>query len=163
MELPRKLRLDFNKGTRMKTSLILSLATCLALSILTPSAFAQLSAVGNAKGVNPALTMSELKAIFKGEKQRWSDGTKIVVALMEPSTPSGTKIAEKVYNATGNEVKKQWLALVFQGKTAPPRYFTSEETLKEFVKNTDGAIGLVTAEASENAAKLVPIDGKKSF
>lgn len=133
------------------------------LAIFSNSALAQLTAIGNAKGANSALSMPELKAIFKGEKQRWSDGTKIVVALMEPSTAAGTKIAERVYNATGNDVKKQWLALVFQGKAAPPRYFTSEETLKDFVKNTDGAIGLVSAEAGESAAKPIQIDGKKSF
>jgi ABC-type phosphate transport system substrate-binding protein len=147
----------------MKTFQKILLISCLMTAFITPSVQAQLTAVGNAKGVVPSLTMPELKAIFKGEKQRWSDGTKVVVALMEPSTPLGGKIAEKVYNATGNDVKRQWLALVFQGKTAPPRYFTSEETLKEFVKNTDGAIGLVAAEVGDVAAKIIQIDGKKSF
>ncbi len=145
----------------MKHFIIISILLCGI--VCSHQAMAQLAAVGNAKGANPALSMPELKAIFKGEKQRWSDGTKIVVALMEPSTSAGTKIAERVYNATGNDVKKQWLALVFQGKAAPPRYFTNEDTLKDFVKNTDGAIGLVSAEAGEGAPKLIQVDGKKSF
>lgn len=147
----------------MKMFLIAIGVVCFMLSFSTSQVHAQLAVVGNAKGVTSALSMAELKAIFKAEKQRWSDGTKIIVALMEPSTPTGGKIADKIYNATGNDVKKQWLALVFQGKTAPPRYFSSEDALKEFVKNTDGAIGIISVEASENVAKLVQIDGKKSF
>jgi ABC-type phosphate transport system substrate-binding protein len=118
--------------------------------------------IGNSKGVPNTLTMKELKGVLKGEKQRWGDGTKIVIALMKTNTPLGQTSAKKIYNMTGDELNRFWLALVFQGRASAPTFFNSMSELEAFVAQTPGAIGVVKKEAS-NESKLIPIDGKKEF
>jgi hypothetical protein len=42
-----------------------------------------LVAVSNSKGAPSTMKMSELKSVLKGERQRWSDGTKVSIVLMK--------------------------------------------------------------------------------
>ena len=121
-----------------------------------------LGVIGNAKGVPASLTFVELKNVMKGEKQRWKDGTKIVIALMKTNTPIGQTSAKKIYNMSGDELNRFWLALVFQGKTSAPTFFNSMSELEAFVAQTPGAIGIVKKE-NTNEGKLIPVDGKKEF
>lgn len=128
------------------------------------SVFAQdkLSVIGNTKGVPTAMSEKELKAVMKGEKQRWGDGTKIVIALMKTNTTIGQTTSKRIYNMTGDELNRFWLALVFQGKTSAPTFFNSMNELESFVAQTPGAIGIVQ-HASSNEGKLIAIDGKKDL
>lgn len=121
-----------------------------------------ISVIGNSKGVPTTMNFNEFKNVMKGEKQRWSDGTKIVIALMKTGTPVGQVSSKKIYNMSGDELNRFWLALVFQGKASAPTFFNSLSELEAFVAQTPGAIGIVK-RAPSNESKLVAIDGKKEF
>ena len=124
----------------------------------------QLTVISNQKGAPAALNLSELKSVFLGEKQRWRNGTKVVIALMKPNTATGKIISSKLYNMSSDEVNKFWLALVFQGKADSPVSFESAEALENFVSNNPGAIGIVPDNESLPAnTQVTLIDGKKSF
>jgi len=122
-----------------------------------------LSAISNQKGSPSAMNFSELKSIFKGEKQRWPDGTKISIALMKTNNPVGQNICKKIYDMSGDELNKFWLALVFQGKVSAPNFFNSVDELEEFVAQNPGAIGIVNEQANTSAIKTLTINGKKTF
>ncbi|HRG57789.1 MAG TPA: hypothetical protein PK323_02470 [Bacteroidia bacterium] len=122
----------------------------------------KLGVIGNAKGVPTAMSEKELKTVMKGEKQRWGDGTKIVIALMKTNTPIGQNTSKRIYNMTGDELNRFWLALVFQGKTSAPTFFNSMNELESFVAQTPGAIGIVQ-HTSSNEGKLIAVDGKKDL
>src|SRR6478735_1115216 len=94
--------------------LIKSLAcTCLLLLSMHASSQAQaLTVISNEKGAPDELKITELKSIFMGEKQRWRNGNKITIALMKTNTPAGAYTCKKIYDMTGDDVKKYWLALV---------------------------------------------------
>lgn len=117
--------------------------------------------IGNAKGSPSQMQFDQLKSILRGEKQRWTDGTKVVIALMKTNTPSGINTSRKVFNMTGDQLNKYWLALVFQGKADAPTFFTSETELENFVAQTPGAIGIITQ--SNYNTKIILLDGKKSI
>ena len=92
------------------------LVSLVIISAFSKSAFAQdtsLIVIRNSKGVPAEMKMVQLKSVLKGEKQRWGDGTKVVIALMKPNTPVGGNTCKKVYNMSANEVSKYWLGLVF--------------------------------------------------
>ena len=108
------------------------------------------------------LSFNEMKTIMRGEKQRWKDGTKVVLALMKTTTPIGELTADKVYHMSASQLNKYWLAQVFQGRVQAPNFFTSEAELMEFVKQTKGAIGVVTKNAGENSEKVL-VEGKTEF
>lgn len=123
----------------------------------------QLTVVSNPKGSPADMKLSELKSIFLGEKQRWKNGTKIVIALMKTNTTAGKSVCDKVYDMSGDEVKKFWLALVFQGKAEAPVFFNTIGDLQTYVSENPGSIGIIDQAPSVTGVQVVSIDGKKSF
>ena len=115
--------------------------------------------IANGKGAPSEMKMTQLKATMKGEKLRWPDGSKVIIALMKSNTPVGTNTSKKIYNMSADELNKYWLALVFQGKADAPNFFNSESELEDFISQTKGAIGVVSQAAPSN--KAIIIDGKK--
>ena len=122
----------------------------------------QLVIIGNAASVPSEIDMNQLKSVLKGEKLRWNDGSKVSIALMKTSTPIGTYTCNKLYNMTGNELNKYFLALVFQGKVKAPTFFNSANELEAFVAQTPGAIG-VLQQVNDKLLKIILVDGKKQI
>lgn len=118
-----------------------------------------LAVIANSKGAPSEMKLAQLKSTMRGEKLRWPDGNKVVIALLKSTTPIGTTTSKKIYNMSANELNKYWLALVFQGKADAPNFFNSEAELEEFVSQTTGAIGVVNRPSATN--KVVTIDGQK--
>jgi len=122
----------------------------------------KLTIIGNPETAPSELNLSQLRSVLRGEKLRWDDGSSVKIALMKTNTPIGTSTSQKIYNMSGNELNKYFLALVFQGKVKAPNFFNSTEELEKYVAQTPGAIG-VTQNASEDQTKIILIDGKKQF
>ncbi len=139
--------------------LVLVLGGCPLARAQTPDL--SLVVIGNGKGVPAEMNAAQLKAVMRGEKLRWPDGSKVVIALLKSTTPIGQNTSKKIYHMSANELNKFWLALVFQGKADAPNFFNSEAELEEFVAQTAGAIGVVNQPAASN--KTVAIDGRKSL
>ena len=122
-----------------------------------------LMVVSHYKGALGSMKMSELKSVFKGERQRWNDGTKVSIVLMKTTTPVGQSTCEKIYNMSGDKVKRFWLGLSFSGKADPPKFCDSITELETFVAQNPGAIGIVDKVSAEVNLKTIMIDGKNSF
>jgi hypothetical protein len=120
-----------------------------------------LTVIGNSKGAPSEIKMGQLQSILKGEKQRWADGTKVVIALMKTNTPVGSATSKKILNMSGDQLNKYWLGLVFQGKADAPSFFNSISELENFVAQTPGAIGVAGQNAS--SGKVILVDGKKTL
>jgi len=123
---------------------------------------ASLTIIGNLQSVPDELNMKELKSILRGERQKWSDGVGIKIALMKTGTPIGESTCKKIYGMTGNELNKYFLALVFQGKAKAPVFFNSTGEMEAYVAQTPGAIG-VLQDTADNQIKTVLIDGHKQI
>src|SRR4030095_5015359 len=102
----------------------------LLLSALVIFSFARSSAqdktltvIGNTKGAPDQMSMTDLKAVLRGEKQRWNNSTPVVIALMKSSTDAGKSTSKKIFEMNVDEFNKYWLALVFQGKVKAPMFF----------------------------------------
>jgi hypothetical protein len=122
-----------------------------------------LTVISNQVGAPATMKEAELRSIFLGEKQRWRNGKKILIALMKTNTPAGKNVCEKIYDMSGEEVKKFWLALVFQGKADAPVFFSTVSDLQSFVSENPGAIGIIDQSPSAAGTLVVAIDGKKTF
>lgn len=122
----------------------------------------QLVVIGNAVSVPSDMDMNQLKSVLKGEKLRWNDGSIVSIALMKTSTTIGSNTCNKIYNMTGNELNKYFLALVFQGKVKAPTFFNSVDDLEAYVAQTPGAIG-VLQKANDPLLKIILVDGKKQI
>lgn len=118
-----------------------------------------LSVIANGSGIPAEMNFNQLKSAMKGEKQRWPDGSKVIIALMKSTTQIGVSTSKKVYNMSADALNKYWLALVFQGKADAPNFFNSESELEEFIAQTKGAIGIVN-QVRPNSKQII-VDGKK--
>jgi ABC-type phosphate transport system substrate-binding protein len=135
------------------------------LLILSAKAEAQqtLTVIANQKGAPATLSYPELRSVFLGERQRWSNGTKVVIAMLKTSNTLGETICRKVYEMKPDELNKYWLALVFQGKVSAPNFFNTVSELQSFVSQNPGAIGIIDENVTIAELKTVLIDGKKSL
>ncbi len=122
-----------------------------------------LTVISHQKGAPAQMKMSELVSIFMGEKERWSDGTKITIVLMKTTTPVGMETCKKVYARSGNSVLQYWNLQSFAGKAQLPTMFNSTAELEAFVAQNPGAIGIIDKASSNPETKTVLVNGKKYF
>ncbi len=119
----------------------------------------ELTIVGNSQSVPQEMDMSQLKSVLRGEQLRWNDGSKVIIALMKTTTPIGSSTCDKIFNMSGNQVSKYFLALVFQGKMKAPTFFDSVDELENFVSKTPGAIGVLQV-TDDDELITISVDGK---
>ena len=142
---------------------------CLPVLLLLAIGFAagaqdmQLTVIGNVTGAPSQMRSSELVSVLKGEKQRWSDGTKVTIYIMKTTTPIGQSTCKRIYNWSGDKVKRYWLELSFSGKADAPTFCNSVEELESYVAQNPGAIGIVDRSSSSNGVKMILIDGRNPF
>jgi len=135
----------------------------LTTGLMTRAQDIQLTVIGNVTGVPSAMKSSELISVLKGEKQRWSDGTKVTIYIMKTTTPVGQSTCKKIYNWSGDKVKRYWLELAFSGKADAPTFCNTVEELESYVSQNPGAIGVVDRNSTSNGVKTILIDGKNLF
>ncbi len=142
---------------------LILLGTMLCISVLADAQETTLVAVGNPTGVPSDIKLTELKSILLGEKQRWKNGSRIIIALMKTNTLVGKNTSSRMYDMTGDQLNKYWLALVFQGKAQAPSFFSSTNDLQNFVAQTQGAIGIVDKPIIDGELRGILVNGQKTF
>jgi hypothetical protein len=135
----------------------------LAIGFMTKAQEIRLTVIGNVTGVPSEMKLSELISILKGEKLRWSDGTKVNIYIMKTTTPVGQNTCKKIYNWSGDRVKRYWLELSFSGKADAPTFCNTVEELESYVSQNPGAIGIVDRNSTSTGVKMILIDGKNPF
>ena len=144
-------------------SKLLLFTAMLSISVIVKAQETTLVAVGNSGSVPSDMKLSELKSILLGEKQRWKNGSRIIIALMKTNTMIGKNTSSRMYDMTGDQLNKYWLALVFQGKAQAPNFFSSTNDLENFVAQTQGAIGIVDKPIIDGELRGVLVNGQKTF
>lgn len=148
-------------------SFIPKIALAILLVFLWPRVYAQqnLSVIANQEGTPASLSFSELRSVFLGEKQRWSSGKKVVIALLKTTHNNkvGLAICDRIYDMKPDEMNKYWLALVFQGRASAPYFFNTTSELQDFVAQNPGAIGIIDESVNTADIKTVIVDGKKTL
>jgi hypothetical protein len=119
--------------------------------------------IGSQTGVPADISLNELKAVFHGEKQRWGDGTKVVIAMIKSTSPLGNEISRKIYSMSGDEVRGFWARISFAGKFDPPNVFNTEAEVETFVSQNPGSIAILDKVNTMPEVKTVLVGGKKTF
>ena len=135
----------------------------LTTGLVTSAQEIHLTVIGNVKGVPSEMRSSELTSILKGEKQRWSNGTKVSIYIMKTTTPVGQSTCKKIYNWSGDKLKRYWLELSFSGKADAPTFCNTAEELELYVSQNPGAIGVLDRISTSTGVKMISIDGKNPF
>ncbi|HKN37241.1 MAG TPA: hypothetical protein VJX16_28690 [Terriglobales bacterium] len=107
------------------------------------------------------LSFAELRKIFLGERSRWPNGHRVIVAMMEPGYAERKTILRDVYRMTETEYRDYFLQGTYTGDIpASPKTLSSPAILRKFVFNAPGAIGYLLASDVDASVRVVRIDGR---
>jgi hypothetical protein len=110
--------------------------------------------IGNETG-KISFNSNEMKDIFKAKYTFWQNKLPVTICLPQSQSLDAKEIYEKIYGKSVDEVKKFWLAQVFQGRSRSPHFFNTTDEMISFIAKTPGAVGVVKAN--------IPIQTKPSL
>jgi ABC-type phosphate transport system substrate-binding protein len=105
------------------------------------------------------LSFAELRKVFLGEQNHWSDGRRITLVMLESGKPERQVVLSLIYRMEDKDFNAYFLHHVFTGDVhaAPTTLTTPAEVLK-FVSNVQGAIGYLRTTAVDDSVKIVRVD-----
>lgn len=107
------------------------------------------------------LSTAELTRIFRLDQQYWKAGEKVELVLQVSGSAKEAVILDRVYHMKPQELQPFWLAKVFRGElTTPPRMFSSDVSVKQFVSASLKAVGYIDSVLLDENVKALRIDGK---
>ena len=120
-----------------------------------------LAIVVNRSNPVESLSFTELRKIFLGDQNHWSNGRRVTVLMLEPGKVERQVALTQIYQMDEKDFNKYFLHSMFTGEvhTAPKALATSSEVLK-FVFNVPGAIGYLKASDVDDSVKIVRIDSR---
>jgi hypothetical protein len=140
--------------------------TLTVLSVSRSEAAAQEGEVAVAIVVHPEtnvdnLTFSELRAIFRGERQFWDDGRRVTLLMRAPVAAERELVLDRIYAMDEAEFREYWIGKMFRAEVASgPKLVYSTDMARDLVTLIPGAITFVPVADVSAATKVVRIDGK---
>jgi len=129
-----------------------------AISIMTLVALgiqAQAAVIANEKVATASLSKDDAKNILLGSKTSWDGGGKIVLAVL--TGEAGDPIVNDLTGKTASNFQTHWKRLVFTGKAGMPKMFAKPEDVIDFVKSTEGALGIIPDGIAAAGTKAVAL------
>lgn len=102
---------------------------------------AELDVMVNESVVVGELNRSELRQIFTGHKQYWSDGTKITVFVLNDDNELHKQFCRDVLQMFPYQLSRLWDQITYSGQGVTPVRVSSYKALIEALESTKGAIG----------------------
>lgn len=90
-----------------------------------------------------ALSRSELRQIFTGQRQYWENGTKITVFVLQDSDELHRQFCRDILQMFPYQLSRLWDQITYSGQGITPIRVTSYQALVDALENTAGSIGYV--------------------
>lgn len=137
-------------------------AVMLALGTLTVTAAAKdMALISNKNNSLPAITLTDLVKVCKGQVGRWPDGKPVTVVMRQPGSADLRIVEEKIYATTSADVR-ELISSANHNRADRPAIIVgnSDEDIIHKVESIPGAIGLVDVYSITGAVQVVKIGGK---
>ncbi len=109
------------------------------------------------------LKLSELRRLFLGERQFWSQDLPVVLLVPAQGLSEREILLSRVLNKTENEYRAHWIAKIFRNEAAfAPKVTPSSDVTLDLVSRVPGALALVNASSIPARVKMITVDGKHS-
>jgi len=106
------------------------------------------------------LSFTELRKIFLGERNHWSNGHRIAIAMLDYGQPERRTVLRLIYRMNEKGYQDYLLHGMFRGDVfVVPRTLASPSIVRKFVFNAPGAIGYLRASDVDGSVKVVRIEG----
>jgi len=128
------------------------------MTVLSPALLlaGEVIVIANKNVPDSQLTKDEVKAIFLGEKTKWSNDSKVSFVVLK--TPEDQEKFMKDYvGKSPSQFNNFWKQQVFTGKGKMPEAFDDVKALLDYVAKTDGAIAYISSDAPVDNVKKVEV------
>lgn len=118
-----------------------------------------LAIVVNRSNPVDSLTFAELRNIFLGNRNYWTNGKRITIVMREPGDPTRLTILRDVCAMNEDQFKNHFLHGLFTGEIlVSPKILVSPSGMRKFVFNVPGAIGYLRLEDLDDTVKVIRVD-----
>ena len=97
------------------------------------------------KGTKERISEKTLRKIYLKRKVLWGDNSRIVPVNLPAISNLRVQFADKILGLSHRDLVDYWNEQHFQG-IRPPEVVQSEEAVKIFVREVDGAIGYISSK-----------------
>ena len=111
----------------------------------------------NKASSDQSINSADVKKIYLGKMSRWTNGDKIVMATLEGGTVHD-QFLETYVHKNAKQFDSFWKKMFFTGSGVPPKAFSSESELIEFVSSTTGAIGYIDSASANDSVAVVSVN-----
>jgi ABC-type phosphate transport system substrate-binding protein len=125
------------------------------LLLMFQSATAAVAVIGNNDLPVNSLTADQVSQIFLGKINALPDGTKITAIDHQDGEAVKDEFYENVVGKTSSQLKAYWAKLIFTGEGVPPKPYSGDKNVKDYVAKNSGAIGYVSAESVDKSVKVL--------
>jgi TonB family protein len=102
-----------------------------------------------------SLTPAAVADLFLKKVQSWPDGQAVVPVEQSASARVRGSFSESIQGRSVAQIESYWRQKLFSGQGVPPVEKSSDAAVLAFVRETPGAIGYVSLEASVAGVKVV--------
>lgn len=136
------------------------------LALLAPAPSAAQSGGDIAVVVHPetpvdAMTLAEVRDVFRGERQYWKGEIPVVLLVRAPVSRERDVVLRSIYQMSEAQFKQYWIAKIFRAEAASgPKIVYSSDVASQLVGAVPGAIGFMPASEVKPPLKVLRVDGK---
>lgn len=108
-----------------------------------------------------ALTLSQARKIFLGERQFWNSGVGVTLLVRAPASREREVLLKVVYRMSEAEFKQYWILKLFRAEAvAGPKIVYSNQMTAELISALPGSVAILDAAQVPKGLKVLSIDGK---
>ena len=123
------------------------------------AAIQPLAIIVNRSNTVDALSTSELRRVFLGDRSHWPNGRRITLVMRDPGEPERRSMLRDVYQMSESDLKNHFLHGLFTGDIlVSPKILATAVGVRKFVFNVPGAIGYVRLSDVDDTVKVLRVD-----
>lgn len=134
---------------------------------VSPASAAQggdVAIIVNPKNSTRDISFDTLRKYFKAERGQWPNGTKVVIAMRQPSgQPERSAVLRSIYGWDENYYQKYFRQGQFNESIhQAPKELNTTYAMTQYVHYTPGAIGYVRADQVDTSkVNVLSVDGRR--
>ena len=139
---------------------LVSLVSPLGTGTIARAADEAVAIVVGQSSPTTALTLDEVRAIFRLDQQFWPDGSRIVVYLPPSRSVARRVLLEEVYRRSDAGLRKFWIGKLFRGVIpAIPATLRTSRAIVSALRASPASISAMAASQVPEGLRALVIDG----
>jgi hypothetical protein len=125
------------------------------------SAGADVAIVAHPETPVEAITLAEVRRVFRGERQYWTPDLPVVLLVRAPVARERSVVLRVIYQMSEPQFKQYWIARIFRAEaTSGPKIVYSNDIANQLAGAIPGAVGFMPAGEVKPPLKILRVDGK---